>query len=287
MAPGVRHVGGVLGVRPDGGWSTARAVKTVFPFFQTPPTTGRFLRFSTHTPTRRPPLPRAQHGAEHTLRDSTSERRGPPPAAFALSVVVLLPVAAPGRACACAIVPSPSPSPSRVQLEITAAAHSGTQTGNVPVVAAAAARAAAARAASAAAAHTPQKHRSTPQQHDRPPTSTAALRMNHYVPPPRTQASPSLQTSLRARGGETAAHMAAQQRWSLVVCVSDRRGQGGDPATGARLGARGRLLAFFSFREQEQVSWRSVFCSVFPRFLKKNKTDCSLSFPGVFIKKQP
>ena len=30
------------------------------------------------------------------------------------------------------------------------------------------------------------------------------------------------------------------------------------------------------------MPWRSVFCSVFPRFLKKNKTDRSLRFPGVF-----
>ena len=72
--------------------------------------------------------------------------------------------------------------------------------------------------------HSPQKHRSTPQQHDRPPLSTAALRMNKYVPPPRTQAPPSLQNPLRARGGATAA-LVAQQRRSLVVCVCDRRGQ--------------------------------------------------------------
>ena len=42
------------------------------------------------------------------------------------------------------------------------------------------------------------------------------------------------------------------------------------PATGAGLGARGRLLASFSFIS-EQVPWRapcSVFCSVFLRFLK-------------------
>ena len=30
------------------------------------------------------------------------------------------------------------------------------------------------------------------------------------------------------------------------------------------------------------MSWSSVFCSVFPRFLKKNKTDRSLRFPGFF-----
>ena len=50
------------------------------------------------------------------------------------------------------------------------------------------------------------------------------------------------------------------------------------------VGSLCRLLVSFSFREQEQVSWRSVFCSVFPRFLKKNKTDRSLRFPGVFKK---
>ena len=77
-----------------------------------------------------------------------------------------------------------------------------------------------AAAAAAAAAPTPQKHRSTPQQHDRPPPSTAALRINQYVQPPRTQASPSLQTPLRARGGDTAAQV-AQQRRSLVRGPSD------------------------------------------------------------------
>ena len=45
----------------------------------------------------------------------------------------------------------------------------------------------------------------------RPPPSTAALRINQYVPPPRTQASPSLQTPLRARGGDMAAQVAQQR----------------------------------------------------------------------------
>ena len=54
------------------------------------------------------------------------------------------------------------------------------------------------------------------------------------------------------------------------------------PATGAGLGARGRLLASYSF--SEQVSWRSVFCFVSPRFLKMNKLDRFLRFPGVFKK---
>ena len=160
------------------------------PFFQTPDDNGPFFTFF-YTPTRHPPLPRAQHGAEHTLRDSTSERREPPPAAsgVALSVVALLPVAAPGRACACcALVPSPSPSPSLAQLENAAAAHSGTKTANVPVAAAAAARAVAAarafaaRAASAAAAPTPQKHRST---HSTTARSTASKHSSstyvHYL----------------------------------------------------------------------------------------------------------
>ena len=73
-------------------------------------------------------------------------------------------------------------------------------------------------------------------EHDRPPPSTAALRINRSVQPPRTQASPSLQTPLRARGGDAAAQV-AQQRRSLVY-GPDRRA----PATEAGL-ARGRLLA--------------------------------------------
>ena len=75
----------------------------------------------------------------------------------------------------------------------------------------------------------------------------------------------------------------AQQRRSLV-CGPDRRGQGGAPATGAGLGARGLLLESFSF--SEQVSWRSVFCSVLPpRFLEKNKSDRFLRFPPGVLKK--
>ena len=80
-----------------------------------------------------------------------------------------------------------------------------------------------------------------------------------------------------------------RRRWrnnagrSCAVPIGDRRGQGSAPATGAGL-ARGQLLASFSFREQEQVSWRSVFCSVFPRFLKQNKTDHPFRFPGVLSK---
>lgn len=40
--------------------------------------------------------------------------------------------------------------------------------------------------------------------------------------------------------------------------------------------ARGVLLASSSFMEQEQVPWRSVFCSVFPRFLNNNKKQTVL-----------
>jgi hypothetical protein len=39
-----------------------------------------------YTPTRHPPLLRAQHSAEHTLRVSTSKRRGPPPAASGIAL---------------------------------------------------------------------------------------------------------------------------------------------------------------------------------------------------------
>ena len=48
--------------------------------------------------------------------------------------------------------------------------------------------------------------------------------------------------------------------------------------------ARAFLPFIVSFGFREQVSWRSVFCSVFLRFHKKNKTGRSLRFPG-FLKR--
>ena len=68
----------------------------------------------------------------------------------------------------------------------------------------------------------------------------------------------------------------AQQRRSLV-CGPDRRA----PATGAGL-ARGRLLASFSFREQEQVSWRSVFLLRFPAFSQKEQNGPFFTFSWLF-----
>ena len=120
----------------------------------------------------------------------------------------------------------------------------------------------------AAAAPAPQKHRSTPQQHDRPPPSTTeALRIKQYhirsavsdaVLTLSSNSSPCERRSTGGAGGAT------QRR-------SARRRSSNRSWTRSSWSAP-RITPRIPQLQRPSVVVLRRFCSVYPRFLKKNKS---------------